>query len=66
MMVYILTVSEPVKNDWYITKKRLYNFDPLKKHFYIFILIFAKKVNYEYSLEPPRRGVSNGCPQSSF
>ena len=52
-----------------ITKTYLYNFDPLKPHFYIvklgfagiyiISLIFAKNVDYGYSLEPPRRGGSN-------
>ena len=50
----------------YITKTRLYNFDPLKPHFYIvklgftgvyiIFLIFAQTIDCGYSLEPPRRG----------
>ena len=49
-----------------ITKTYLYNFDPLKSHFYIvklgftgvyiIFLISAKIIDYESSLEPPRRG----------
>ena len=59
-----------------ITKTRLYNFDPLKPHFYIvklgftgvyiIFLIFAQNIDCGYSLEPPRRGGSNGYPQSMF
>ena len=47
-----------------ITKTYLYNFDPLKPHFYIVklgftgvIIIFLfllKNIDYGYSLEPPR------------
>ena len=54
-----------------ITKTRLYDFDPLKPHFYvvklgftgvyIIFLISAQKLGCGYSLEPPRRGGSNGC-----
>ena len=50
-------------------KTYLYNFDPLKPHFYIVklwftggihhILISAQKIDCGYSLEPPRRGGSN-------
>ena len=56
-----------------ITKTRLYNFDPLKPHFYIVKLGFtggyiisAQKHRLWYSLEPPRRGGSNEYPQSMF
>ena len=59
-----------------ITKTRLYNFDPLKPHFYIvklgftgvyiIFLISAQNIDCEYSLEPPRRGGSNEYPQSMF
>ena len=48
-----------------ITKTRLYNFDPLKPHFYIvklgftgvyiIFLISAQNIDCGYSLEPPRR-----------
>ena len=57
-------------------KTRLYNFDPLKPHFYIVKLGFtgvyiiflfsAQKIGCWYSLEPPRRGGSNEYPQSMF
>ena len=52
-----------------ITKTRLYNFDPLKPHFYIvklgftgvyiIFLISAQNIDCGYSLEPPQRGGSN-------
>ena len=52
-----------------ITKTCLYNFDPLKPHFYIVklgfaevyitFLISAQNIDCGYSLEPPRRGGSN-------
>ena len=59
-----------------ITKTRLYNFDPLKPHFYvvklgftgvyIIFLISAQNIECGYSLEPPRRGGSNEYSQSMF
>ena len=59
-----------------ITKTCLYNFDPLKPHFYvvklgftrvyIIFLITAKNIDCGFSLEPPRRGGSNEYPQSMF
>ena len=59
-----------------ITKTCLYNFDPLKPHFYVvkmeftgvYIIFFisAENINCGYSLEPPRRGGSNEYPQSMF
>ena len=59
-----------------ITKTCLYNFDPLKPHFYtvklgftgvyIIFLISAQNIDCGYSLEPPRRGGSNEYPQSMF
>ena len=64
---------------WYInlsniTKTCLYNFDPLKPHFYIVKLGFigvcitfhisVQNIYCGYSLEPPRRGGSNEYPQS--
>ena len=59
-----------------ITKTYLYNFDPLKPHFYTvklgftgahtIFLISAKNIDCGYSLEPPRRGGSNEYPQSIF
>ena len=57
-----------------ITETCLYNFDPLKPHFYIIKLGFtgvyiifpisAQNIDCGYSLEPPRRGGSNEYPQS--
>ena len=57
-------------------KTRLYNFDPLKPHFYIvklgytvvyiISLVSAQKYRLWYSLEPPRPGGSNEYPQSMF
>ena len=59
-----------------ITKTCLYNFDPLRPHFYIvklgfagvqvIFLISAQNIDCGYSLEPPRRGGSNEYPQSMF
>ena len=59
-----------------ITKTCLYNFDPLKPHFYIvkpgftgvyiIFLISAQKHRLWYSLEPPLRGGSNVYLQSMF
>ena len=68
------------KNNTYtnIKKTCLYNFDPLKPHFYIvklgftgvyiIFLISAQNIDCGYSLEPPRRGRggSNEYPQSMF
>ena len=63
-------------NLMHITKTRLYNFDPLKPHFYIvklgftgvyiIFLISAQNIDCGYSLEPPCRGGSNEYPQSMF
>ena len=60
----------------HITKIYLYNFDPLKNHFYIvklgftgvdiIFLISAQNIDCGYSLEPPRRGGSKEYPQSMF
>ena len=59
-----------------ISKTCLYNFDPLKSHFYtaklgftgvyIIFLISAQNIDCGYSLEAPRRGGSNVYPQSMF
>ena len=59
-----------------ITKTRLYNFDPLKPHFYIvnwglqgyalFFLFLLKNIDCGYSLEMPRRGGSNEYTQTMF
>ena len=68
------TDSQNIRN--HITKTYLYNFDPLKPHFYIvklglqgytlFLLFLLKSIDCGYSLEPPRRGGFNECPQSMF
>ena len=60
----------------HITKTSLYNFYPLKPHFYIIklgfievyiiFLISAQNIDCGYSLEPPRRGGSNENLQSMF
>ena len=65
-----------IENLTYITKTCLYNFDPLKPHFYIvklgftgvyiIFLISAQNIDCGYSLEPPRQGGSNEYPQSMF
>ena len=57
-------------------KTCLYNFDPLKPHFYIVKLgftglyiifpILLKNIDRGYLLELPRRGGSNKYPQSMF
>ena len=64
-----------------ITKTYLYNFDPLKPHFYtvivlysytwgggytLFFLFLLKNIGCGYSLEPPLRGGFNKDPQSMF
>ena len=59
-----------------ITKTYLYNFDPLKPHFYIgklgftgvytFFLFLLKNIDCGYSLKPHRRGGSNEYPESMF
>ena len=59
-----------------ITKTCLYNYDPLKPHFYIvklgftgiyiIFLISAQNLDCGYSLEPSGRVGSNEYPQSMF
>ena len=59
-----------------ITKTCLYNFDPLKPHFYIIklrftlvyiiFLISIQNIDCRYSLEPPQWGGSNEYLQSMF
>ena len=63
---------------FHITKIYLYNFDPLKPHFYIvklgftgvyiisFLLFLLKNIDCGYSLDPRGRGGSNEYPQSMF
>ena len=60
----------------YITKKCLYNFEPLEPHFYtvklgftgytLFFLFLLKSIDCGYSLEPPRRGGSNDTHNLCF
>ena len=60
----------------YIMKTYLYNFDPIKPHFYIvtlgftgvniIFLIFAQNIDCGYSLELPCQGSSNEYQQSMF
>ena len=67
-------MSHNVKKKYLITKTCLYNFEPLKPHFYIvklgftgvynIFLFLLKNINCGYSLEPPRRGGSNEYPES--
>ena len=69
---YTFTWGNSIK--LFITKTCLYNFDPLKPHFYtvklgftgvyIIFLFLLKNIDCGYSLEPPRRGGSNQYPQS--
>ena len=71
-----LTLCHTYHKNWTITKICLYNFDPLKPHFYkvklrftvvyIIFLIFVQNIDCGYSLEPPRQGGSNEYPQSMF
>ena len=74
-MIYFQTLR--LTELWGITKTCLYNFDPLKPHFnivklgftgiYIIFFFFRlKNIDCGYSLESPRRGGSNECPQSMF
>ena len=68
--------EKSIKGQNYITKTHLYNFGPLKPHFYIvklgfigvyiIFLIAAQNKDYGYSLEPPLRGGSSEYPQSMF
>ena len=63
-------------SDHDITKTYVYNFDPLKPHFYtvklgftgytLFFLLLLKNIDCGYSLEPPWWGSSNKYPQSMF
>ena len=65
-------INEPQKC---ITKTYLYNFDPLKPHFYIvklgftgvyIIFLISAQKQIVGTREPPRRGGSNEYPQSMF
>ena len=76
LLIKVKNSAYDVPHDRYegITKTPLYNFDPIKPHFYIVKLGFtgvyiifhisAQSIDYGYSLEPPRRGGSNEYPQS--
>ena len=76
VLVLVLRVLVRLCRAFSITKTYLYNFDPLKPHFYIvklgltgvyiIFLISAQNIDCGYSLEPPRRGGSNEYPQSVF
>ena len=73
--IYIQRSARP-SIQYTITRTRLYNFDPLKPHFYIvklgftgvyiIFLISAQNIDCGYSLEPPTRGGSNEYPQCLF
>ena len=76
VFVILHLILSCAKSFEFITKTRLYNFDPLQPHFYIvklgftgvciIFLISAQKHRLWYSLEPPRRGGSNEYSQSMF
>ena len=69
LIVLNVSVHIMICDEYCITKTYIYNFDPLKPHFYIvklgftgvniILLISAQNIDCEYSLEPPRRGGSN-------
>ena len=73
IIIIIIIISKFMIN---ITKTYLYNFDPLKPHFYIvklgftgvyiIFLISGQNIDCGLPLEPPRRGGSNDNPQSMF
>ena len=75
-MTNLITVVAKDISNAFITKTYLYNFDPLKPHFYIvklgftgvyiIFLISAHNIDCGYSLELPRQGGSNEYPQSVF
>ena len=69
MFTFYGRLIEPrVYRSEHITKTYLYNFDPLKPHFYIvklgftryalFFIFLLKNIDCGYSLEPPRRGTN--------
>ena len=74
--VYLSLTHNYEETSTVITKTYLYNFDPLKPHFYIVKLGFtgvyiifhisAQNIDCGYSLELPQRGSSNEYPQSMF
>ena len=73
-LILLARIRNYIHTNSSITKTCLYNFDPLRPHFYIvklgftgvyiIFLIFAQNIDCGYSLEPPRRGGSNEYPQS--
>ena len=72
--IVFLNLTE--KKNGVIMKTYLYNFDPLKSHFYIvklgftgytlFFLFLLKNIDCGYSLELPQQGGSNEYRQSMF
>ena len=74
--ISLMTIQRFIALSLFITKTCLYNFDPLKPHFYIvklgftgvyiIFLISPQNINYGYSLEPPRQCGSNEYPQPMF
>ena len=74
--IHLMTVWHFTAHSISITKICLYNFDPLKPHFYILklgftgvyiiFLISAIYIDCGYLLEPPHQGGSNKYPQSMF
>ena len=76
MYIVLQQILISLNAEFSITKTCLYNFDPLKRHFYtvklgftgvyIIFLFLLKNRDCGYSLEPLRRGGSNEYPQSLF
>ena len=71
----ISTCKYVLLREIYITKTCLYNFDPIKPHFYIFWCLqgytffsyfCSRNIDYGYSLKLPRRGGSNEYTKSMF
>ena len=73
----ILSLDDSIfKEKKNITKTCLYNFDPLKPHFYVVklgftgvyitSLILLKNIDCGYPLELPHQGSSNEYPRSMF
>ena len=69
---YIIQFRFIMDEKCHIMKTCLYNFDPLKPHFYIvklgftgvyiIFLFLLKNIECGYTLEWPHRGSSNECP----
>ena len=74
MLFLIFLLKTNIVGTRNITKTCPCNVYPLGPHFYIaklgcagvylFFLFLLQNIDYGYSLEPPRRGGSNGYPQS--